>query len=365
MRSHIMVLKIEVVDALGNPLVVWTSSNNQVVSGEITVQTNPYISRAIRVTVPDPDGKYIPTNFGDLLWFNRTCIAWRGIRYDDGSEEYIRLGTFRISTIEVTSTPKNRLITLRGIDNSDKVSRAKFTDGYKVAKGTNIGTAIQNIIAPVGSIAFGFETTTSTAQQDYNYLRGDDRWLAAQDLATGIGYELFFDEYDKCRFRLFADPTTASARWRYSSRDEDALKKHPILELSRVAEDSNVYNHVIVTGESDSNVVVGEAYDNDARSPTYRYGPMGDIPYFTSQSTTQTNADAQAMAARLLHRYTRVAETITMTHIPNAALQPGDVINVSEPRAKISGAYFAGDMTIPLDRDVAQTTTLLKQLLNQ
>lgn len=354
-QGHKIAIKVELFRD-GKLVTSFVSKTTLVISGEVGVQEDA--ERMARVSIVDPDGLYIPASFQSDFWYGREMRVYRGIDYlDGGSPEFVQLGVFRINEVRVTSGPRNRVMTIRGRDRSDKMRRARFTDVYEVAEGTNVATAIRNILTPAGIVSFNFVPTTSTTTKR-SYQRAADRWDAARSIAEAAGYFLYFDAQGVCVMTTTPNPNTSPVSWKYDATDPTT---HPILSAEKIGSDEQIYNRVIVTGESDKNVVRAEAFDNDPNSETYVGGDFGDVPYFRVVAATTSQADAQRLADSGLAQARRGTEEVSLSVLPNPAMDVGDVIYVKEPFAKIDGNYVVSYFTIPFERGASMTINTKKR----
>lgn len=334
----------------GNEIfLIMQNQNTLVISGEVNVQEDG--ERLARVTIVDPDGKHIPESFQSDFWFGREFQVYRGIIYEDGTFENIRLGIFRIHELKVTTNNNNRVMTIRGRDRSDKVRRARFTDVYQIAAGTNVGTAVRTLLEQAGISDFNF-TPISSVTTKRAYQRGGDRWAAAQEIATAAGYMLYFDADGIANMQVIPNANTRATDWEY--KDEEGA--YPILALERTGTDDRIYNHIIVTGESDKAVVRAEASDTVAGSPT-SIANFGDVPFFKVVAATTAQADAQRLADRILQQSIRGTEQVVLTIIPNPAMEINDVVYIRDALSKVDANYVVSFFSVPFERGETMTVT--------
>lgn len=323
-----------------------------VVSGEVTIQEDG--ERMARVTIIDPDGIHIPESFQSDFWYGREMHVYRGIDYQDGTPaEMVRLGVFRIRELRVTGSPQNRAMTIRAMDYSDKVRRAKFSDVYEVAEGQNSATVVRTLLEQAGITKFNFVPVSSTTTKR-SYQRGGDRWAAAVEIAEAAGYLLYFDADGIAVMQVIPHPWQVPVSWEYDATRNDSL---PVLSTERTGTDERIYNHIVITGEGDKNIVRAVAKDTNVGSPTYILGPFGDVPYFRVVAASTTQADAQRIADQVLIQATRGTERVVFTTIPNPAMEINDIVYLKDPRTKVDGNYVVAYFTIPFERGANMTVT--------
>jgi len=81
------------------------------------------------------------------------------------------------------------------VDQSRQVSRNTWQDVYYIAANTNYATAIQSIIDNrLPGLTYNFQSTPmKTPKIVLGTQLGNDPWQDAQDMATAIGFQLYFD----------------------------------------------------------------------------------------------------------------------------------------------------------------------------
>jgi len=97
----------------------------------------------------DSDGTLVPTNNRSavLLPYNREVKIYRGVQYQDGTEELVPLGVFQLTTVEVSDSPQGVKIAVQGSDRSLRVAKAKFTNhSFYIDDATPKETAIAQIL---------------------------------------------------------------------------------------------------------------------------------------------------------------------------------------------------------------------------
>lgn len=354
-RSHAVVTRAEVLDG---GTVVQTLA---ITGGSVTVDKTAAVRRSCSVELVDPTGALVPADAADLLHpsSGNELRLWRGITLPTG-DELVPLGVFRLMKPAISDTGDALTMRIDGMDRTRRVQRARFTDVYVIASGTNYATAIQTLLASrVPSLTFSFATTTRTTPQ-LVFEAGSDPWEAATSMATAIGYELFFDPAGTCVLRAEPDPSTDPVVWTYQE-GADAT----VLSLDKDLDDEHTYNHVIVTGESSGNAapVRAEARDDNASSPTYYLGDYGDVPYFYTSPLITTVAQAQDAADALLRRVLGVAEEVSFSAVVNPAHDAGDVMRITRARMRVDANYLLERVEVPLAATDAMSTTTRKRVI--
>lgn len=349
-QSHRVVSKVQVINGAGTLL-----AELPVNDGNIKIE-DVAIRRSVDVTLVDPDGRYTPGTSSDLLYPSGNELRlFRGIRFPDGTEELIPLGVFGITKVRTDDSGEGFRIRVEGYDRARRVQRARLTSNLSIAIGTNYGTAIIGILnTAYPNIQTEFQATTRTTP-NLNFEAGKDPWKIAQDMATNIGYELFFDVNGICRGQPIPDYSSSSIAWAWDEDEYDTA-----LYYNRQLDNEQNYNYVVVTGESPDNAapVRAEARDEDPLSPTYIYGPYGIVTYFYSSQFIRTEAQAQDTADGLLNRVRGTMEQLDFSAIANPALDVGDVIRVIRSRSKIGAEFIVDKLSMSLSPSNAMNVSV-------
>lgn len=263
------------------------------------------------------------------------------------ADELVPLGVFIITNIGMSQEQGGVKIQVSGQDRSLKISRNRWTQPYTVAKGTNVVTAIQQLLEDRwDDVKTSFVPSSDTVNRMVFGLETDnDPWADAQRLAKSCGLELYFDGTGTARLEPAREYDGATADETYIE-DVEAM----LLSISRNLSVEQTYNGVIVTGESTSEDAVyrGEAWDEDPASPTYRYGPFGQVPKFLSLPALSSAAIANRTASAELAKSKGAQEAIEWAQITDPSLTAGDVIAVKNTATKVDRMLVIDRLTIPL-----------------
>lgn len=315
-----------------------------VLDGTVTLDQNAAIRGRCDLTVVD-DGSLglIPADTGSLLapYGNEIRIS-RGILYPDGTSELISLGVFRIEESDVNASSDAVQIRISGLDRAARIIDARFEDPYQVSAGVNYVTALESVLTDAWpDIVTDFPTTTLVtpalvAQE------GDDRWQFAQDMATSLGMELYFDGDGVCVLR----PSVASAAVASVVEGEGGA----LLEAGRSWTREGSFNAVIATGENTglTTPARGVARDENPLSPTYYYGPFGKVPRFYSSSFLTTDAQAVDAAAALLSKELGTTQQVSFGALVLPQLEPSDTVRITREQTSIDEDHIIDSLTLPL-----------------
>lgn len=351
--SHKTATRAEVLD---NGAVVATLNP---VSGGVDIDDNQSCRRSFTATLADPTGALVPATAADLLHpsSGNEIRLYRGVTFADATTELATLGTFRIGRPKITDAGSSLSIELRGQDRAKKVQRARWTDTYVVASGTNVGTAIAELLATrvPGLDYTNFAVTSyTTPRVVFGESTENDPWRDAQGLAAAIGYELFFDPSGNPVLRSVPDADTAPLTFTYA----EGASAH-LLRLEREIDAERTYNGVIVIGEGTGLAapVRAEAWDTDPASPTYYEGDYGRHPYFLTSPFITTTGQAQAAADGRLRQVLGTTEHVRFDGLVNPAHDAGDLVRLVRARARVDSFHLLSSLNVPLGPEETMAAT--------
>ena len=344
-KSHVTKVKVEIYDIANGTIL----SEAQPINGEITIDSRRSTRRQCSIEFVDTDGSLVPTNkiSSILLPYNRELKVYRGVVFADGTEELVPLGVFILTSVEITDTANGIKITVTGSDRSLRVQRAKFTNhNFYIADGTAKETAIADMLKDrYPQIKIDFPATNQTTPIIYPTLdQSSDPWRESQKIAESAGMDLYFDEVGTCRMRPIPDPDKGEALETYEDNVDSVL-----VQLSRSLSTDESYNYVIYTGEGTnlSIGVIGEAWDDNPASPTYRY-TYGEVPLFKSSPTVLTVAEAEEAARAELRKVIGASEKISWDFIVNPAHDVYDLVKIVRSPSGVDATLMIDAITIPL-----------------
>lgn len=344
-KSHSTTVKIEIYD-MANGTILSTASP---ISGEVTIDNRRSIRRECTLEFVDTDGTLVPTNniSSVLLPYNREVKIYRGIVFPDGTEELVPLGVFVITSVDITETSQGVKVAIRGSDRSLILARAKFTNHeFYIDEGTAKETAIEQILKyRYPKVKTIFPVTNQVTTLLYPTLdQSSDPWREALKIAESASMDLYFDENGIARMRPIPDPDKGTAVATYTDGSDSVL-----IQLARSLSTDETYNGVIFTGEGTnlSIGVLGEAWDDNPSSPTYRR-TYGEVPKFMSSPTVLTVAEAEEAARAELRKVIGASEKITWDQIVNPAHDVYDLVKVTRSPVGIDKVLMLDAISIPL-----------------
>lgn len=337
------------------------------------------LSMTAEITPTIPPPPLWPTSPASLLTpFGNEIYVETGIATADGSggatvKQWMPLGLFSLSTITAQDTTNDATITIEGFDRSWVVSQRKFKGQYSVPA-TATGTFVAEIKHLLNQVwgstpALRFNIVPTTAKVPAaTFNQGTDPWTACLQMATAVGYELFFNVTGVVTGYPIPTPATQPVVWHFtdtpvaiygltgtggSTTLEGSPYSTPIDCTVQFTRDG-IFNDVLVVGTGQYNPtatgyapttppVIGEAQTASASSPFRVTGPLGDIPEFVQTNLVASGSQASAAADNYLQAALSDAWQITLSLPPNPMFDIDDVVTVTRPRLGLTNVKMVID----------------------
>lgn len=333
-RSHVVASRVDLL--IDNQIIDLTAAGI-VVDGKVDVSATE-VRRTMSCSLVDWNGDFLPFASSDpLAPAGGELRFWRGIDFQDGTNpELVPIGTFRFTAVDV---PAPR-INLQGYDRAWVVQGAKLETALTIAQGTDYVTAIINVLTtaygpgletnfPNTGIFGGDPEEELTAAMTFD--AEADPWAIAQELASNIGQDLYFDPLGIATMTPVPDPNTTTPVWTF---DESSVTNIGLPGIALSWDVTDAVNAVIIIGENSDNSQVfrGVAYDLDPNSPTQYGGAIGKRPLTIRDDkvTSQAQADSRALAE--LNRRIGLPQSLTVPSMVNPAFEVGDIAEVLSTR---------------------------------
>jgi hypothetical protein len=351
-------------------------SDLPVVNAKVEEDITADVRRRCNVSLPlTPDILSLlprsPDQTGGLWPIGNELRIRSGIIYDDGTEELVPMGVYRISKVDMGSSfSGDRTVEIQGYDRSRAVARNRFIRPYQITQEaedipTEIKRLLQNRLPILGDEDF------SLMSSDYNpppiaFLRDDIPWKdAAVPLAKSIGAEVLFDGEGRGVVRPFPNPDNDPVSFEYVE-GETAI----FLDMKRSMDDDQGYNGVIASGQNSQQDVQppeGEAWDDDPTSPTY-FDPAypersiyGSVPYFYVSEFLLTDDQCKDAAEGILRDVMGVLETIDLSTICNPAHEVGDIAKLLHTNIQVDDLCVMYTLSFNLGDDDNTLTASTKR----
>lgn len=259
-----------------------------ILDGSVSVDASRAERRTLSITFDNEAGSldHSPEGF----WYDKVVKVWRGINLN-GELWETQLGEFCIDQIQTPHFPD--VTQVSGRDYTKRCLTSKLRAATSFAEGQSIEAVIEILATNAGITKFILPNTGQTMGRQFLFDPGTVRWDAMTQIATAFGYELYFNPYGYLVMREYQDPVSSPQQWTFDTGSDTGS----IVTFNKTANDTRIYNHIVVRGEAtDSPPVWAEAINTNPSSPT-RVERIGDRVYeyvssfFTSSQQCQDVAD--------------------------------------------------------------------------
>ena len=329
------------------------------------------------------------------LWFGRRVRLSKGVILSDGSEYYRPQGVFYFNSPKTSWKPNSRTTDYQLVDkwayldgtlfgNLENTYEVPAFVGSSTTQRTNSFDAMQEIlnlsvythkrtdkyeekidgVRPVFTNYYNTHFTEINGQQVAMNLMpktvttamGGTYANVLLDLNTILAGWIGYDMVGALRVEASADDVSDNDKpvlWNFSKNSKT------FLGLDETANIGQVYNDIIIWGESiDGNVVGARATNNDPSSDT-SVGKIGMKTYVESSDVNYTNKQCQALASWYLKRKTVLQKSVTISCSQIFHLRENNLISVirsDKPNSPIE-KHLIQSISIPLSQKGAMQIT--------
>lgn len=315
--------QVSVAAAVYAPSDLATAIPVAVLGGQLTIDRDARIRRHatldIAFTLEDTATRTLVRE----LPFGGYCTIERGIRYADGTIERVQLGRLRVDSIVWHELQGEASLTLN--DRMAQIQDEALTAPY-APSGMHPTDAIVDLVDQVFGDAIAYHVLTDPSSEPTLGIASvylDDRAGAITDLASSINAIVVFDNLGD----LVVRPTASSSPPAWTI---DAGEHGSMIGADETLDRSSVRNGVVVRGQADPDqpAFYSLATYDDPAAPTRWGGPFGKVALISDSTTVTTQDQADSTAASLLNLRLGLQRTISLTALPNPALEPDDVIQL-------------------------------------
>lgn len=264
---------------------------------------------------------------GDLIALGNEVRLWRGISDPLTDVERVPLITGRI--IGGRLSYDNGRLSGVAVDLNDRcttLAYARFSSPVVIGPASAVRT-IQLFVSQV----FPDALVNTDALNGYDVVVprqvfARDRDEAIKTLANALGAEFYVDPLGQFVLAPIPDPS-GDPDLRILGGDGGNL-----ITGQREFSDSNVYNGIVVTGQtSDAGVapISDLIVDSNPMSPTFWGGVFNQRPGFIDNAPVTTKAQANVQAKANLRNTVGLARSVSLTVMPDPRIQEGAVLGVT------------------------------------
>jgi hypothetical protein len=347
--SHTMVARV---DAFYNGSLV--RANLPFTSGSVTVDRGSKTRRSLSLTIADPT--LLPwTELDPLAPYGQRLVVSRGIRYTNGSEEWVPLGTFRIN--EPSGDTYFGPVNVTGTTAESDIVDDKFRVPTTTRGLGGCVDAIEYLIrqtlpdATIVNLTAGARNPTCAVA---TWDAGGDRWDAVAQIGLAMQASVFVDAQNRFVIRDLPDVVNGVVSWDIAEGEGGNL-----ISSGRSMPRTGVCNGVLASGEnaaSGAAPVSALVVDNEPTSPTRWGGPFGKVTKTISSALWTSVAACQAAAGYALFDATAPNVQASIDTLPNPALEADDIVRLISAGRK--ERYIVQSLSVPLTADGDFSITL-------
>lgn len=349
-RSHRMVAQATVYEATGGGVPdTQVGDPLEIIDGQVTLDITAATRGRCDLTLRVDDVPTTPDH--PLAPYGNEIHVQRGIQYSDGTVELVSLGRFRIERTDVSEDQGATIVRVAGSDRSARLIDNRFRFGTGIETGYDYDEALEAVLTqgwpdvPLSLTTMGGTTPQLVIEE------ASDRWQFAQTMAADKGCHLYFDGDGQC-----VNPAVAQVGDRAPDQQLVEGDNGLLVTANSTWSREGTYNRVIATGENTSEVPVrAEAYDGNPLSPTYVFGPFGDVVRWYSSPFITTDDQAQSAAEAILSQQLGTTKQVDFGTIVNPALEPNDIVRITSAATGIDEDHVIDTLTIGLTADSLMT----------
>ncbi len=313
-------------------------------SGSVTVDRGSKTRRKLSLTVSDP--ALLPWGATDVLApYGQQLVVSRGIRYTNGAEEWVPLGTYRIDN--PSGDTHFGPVTVAGTTMESAIIDDKFQVPTTTRGMGGCVDAITTLIRQTLPDAVVTNLTSGNrnpAVAIATWDAGADRWDAVVQIALAMSATIYVDAQNRFVITDLPDVVNDPVAWDITDGEGGNL-----ISSARSINRTGVCNAVVASGENTASgaaPVSAVARDTDPNSPTRWGGQFGKVTKFISSALWITQGDCQNAANFALFDAIAPNLETSLDVLPNPAIEGDDIVRLINAGRK--ERYLVQAATIPL-----------------
>ena len=333
-------------------------------SGTAVEDASSTVRNYCQFEIIDRDGSLMPRLNSDLLAprGRKQIRIMRGVTDPATGESAgeVPVGTYLLQAVEANRDNPG-VLEIQAFDRFIEAKR-QTTRTITIANATKVTTAIQNLLRVTDPTLSFLSMATLDVLPAQTVELGADVVEVAVTWALSMGAEVFVDRSDLC---VIQPIPIGEGRAVATLSETDGVA---IIGASNRWSAREVPNGYIVRAQTSSmdEPVIGEAWDENPNSPTYRYGEYGEVPADPVDTNRYgTVGQARAHARGLLAKTLGGDQEIELEHSPNLAMTTSDRVWLDLPSSGLSGLYTVRKIESVIGNPAApQRTTVIRSSLS-
>lgn len=318
--------------------------NSRLEDGTVSITGDGDERRSVELTLDNRDQLLKHDPHGGF-WYDKIIKVYRGVKWGEGKEWETQIGEFMIDRISVSHFPS--VVKITGRDYVKKCLLSKFVKNTAYTESDTLMQTIKAIANNAGVFKMVLPNDLVRLGRTFLFERGTSRWEAMKKMAEAFGYDIFFDAQGYLIMRKFRDPTTSPIVYTFRTG-----RLGNLVTFEKSTNDSRVFNHIVVYGGEDPNVIspiFAEALNTEPSSPT-RIEKMGDRLLEHHSTLITTKAQAKVLADQWLKIYSMEEYELSLESIVIPWLEVQEVVRFEDPNPGTSDPdrFLLSSLTIPL-----------------
>jgi Domain of unknown function (DUF5047) len=315
-------------------------------AGSLTIDGRRNIRRQGNLTLAPASG--FDLSVFDSVSDQCRLVVQRGIKFLDGSEEWVTVATLAVQSAE--RQLGEGTLKVNGYDPSSCIDDYTLITPYAPIgpdqEPLTTVEAIKDLVdialweTAVWHVGAGVDTAVKPAA---GTVFTGSRWDAINNLAKSLAAQVWVDPLGEWHLEL-----VQTGGW--VPVDTFATGEGGVLVDGTSSRDRrDIYNAVPLRWEGPKTGGLVFVVDADPQSPTYWNGPFGRKPSSEQKvDTATTEAQAIDAAKAILAQYKGFTATVRFTSLHNPLIEPGDVLEVIVPDYKLHQLHVVDAITYQL-----------------
>jgi len=286
---------------------------------------------------------------------------------EDGTINAVQRGLFRLGQPKISGDETSATVEVSGEDVTALISNYAFTDTYNIPVGTNVTTAIVNLLALAGITRHAIPDTSRVTGKARSFNPGDTLRSALSSLTEAMGWYSVYPMPDgRITTRPYRALDTTMPTRTYALGERTQL----VGEIITSRDDSSFANVVIaVRSDPTLGVLKATARNDDPRSPasTTYPGGAGVVTKVITVNNADIDQDTLTRTASEGLASSSIIAAGTITTLPDLELDVHDVVQLTADTtlyphlAQANGSWYVQRISQGLDASSATTTIQMRR----
>lgn len=279
------------------------------------VEYNP--DRSIKMTFQaEIDSEGLISPFTDFL------APFLKIVHDDGHTTENQMGLYAVVPPKQTINQQSRHLTIDGRDLTWMLSVDVFENGYSVAAGTNVVTAVETILTSAGFTRFAIAQSSRSLVNAVSWKAGTSKLSVINDLLTGAGYYSLYclkdGRFSSMPYRPDNNPTVQVT---YDTDVHNYIQVVKNITLDTTP-DRIANKIVVIKDNANEDPIVVTKINNSPVSPTSTINLGMTIAKVYTDSQIIDQEAAEVRAQQLLDVASQQYHKLTLATFPDVEREP-------------------------------------------